>query len=385
MTAPVVVGHIKDHFLPRSETFIYAQVTGLRRYRALVLDRHRRQHRDLFPFDAHESPAERFGPWAGWLERLALRAVGRSPYLEWVIQRANVRILHAHFGQLGALFAPVARRHRLPLITSFHGVDVSRFARAPAWRDRFQLLWRCGQRFVAVGPKMAETLISLGAPRERVTIIPVPVNAQRFTYRERLPPGRGDPVHLLTVGRLVPKKGVDILLKAFARLSGGTPVHLWIVGDGPERTRLENLAHTLGLGQRVVFWGWQPPDQVAHLMAKAHIFVLASRTDPVTGETEGTPTVLLEAQARGLPVISTRHADIPFIVREEESGILVPENNVEALAAALETLLRHPERWPHMGRAGRTLIEERHDTPRVIAQLEDLYDQVLAESVPCQG
>ncbi len=375
---PITVAHIKDQFLPRSETFIYAQVAQLKRYRSLVLDRHPRQNRDLFPFEFYESPAERLGRWAGWIERLSLRALGRSPYLEWIIRHTNVRVLHAHFGQLGALFVSVACRHGLPLITSFYGMDVSRFARIPAWKPRFERLWQYGQRFVALGPQMAETLVSLGAPRERVVVIPLAVDVQRFAYRECELPGRHNAVRLITVGRLVPKKGVDVLLKALAQLKAQIPFQLWIVGDGPERERLENLAHALALGGQVVFWGWQSPEQVADLMAKSHIFVLASRTDPVTGETEGTPTVLLEAQARGLPVISTLHADIPFIVRAGESGILVPENDAEALAEALETLLKHPERWGDMGRAGRKFVEERHAIPHVIARLEDLYDEVLA-------
>ena len=82
----------------------------------------------------------------------------------------------------------------------------------------------------------------------------------------------------------------------------------------------------------------------------------------------------------GLPVVSTHHGDIPFIVRDGESGLLVPEGDAGALAGALDTLLTHPERWAEMGRAGRALVESRHEMSRVGAQLERIYDRCLSRA-----
>ncbi len=374
MTRPTVA-HVKDRFLPRSETFIYTLLRGLRRYRGLVIDRHARQNATLFPWPDYISPVARWGPWAGWLERLSLRLWGRSPYLERALRREGVLLMHAHFGQLGALFVPVARRLGLPLVTSFYGADLSRFATDPAWHPRFQALWAYGSRFLVLGPHMADRLRALGCPAERITVLPLPLDLGRLPKVERRPPGAGEPVYLLTAGRLVPKKGVDILLHALARLH--TPrVHLWIVGDGPERDRLERLAAQLGLHDRVTFWGWLSHADLLTRMAQAHMFVLASRADPQTGETEGTPTVLLEAQALGLPVVSTRHADIPYIVQHGVSGILVPAGDAASLAEALDILLRRPDRWPTMGAAGRAYVAAHHDVRHVAARLETMYDEV---------
>jgi colanic acid/amylovoran biosynthesis glycosyltransferase len=224
---------------------------------------------------------------------------------------------------------------------------------------------------------MVEHLKVLGCPAERITIVPLAVDTRRFIFTERKPLGRGKPVRLLTVGRLVPKKGVDILLQALAILKPHHFVQLWIAGDGPQRPELERLADELDLRDIVTFLGWVEHSQITELMAQADLFVLASRIDLATGETEGSPTVLLEAQAMGLPVISTFHGDIPFIVQHGETGILVPEGNVEALAGALDELLRRPERWADMGRAGRVLMESRHDVHRVGARLERVYDECL--------
>ena len=95
------------------------------------------------------------------------------------------------------------------------------------------------------------------------------------------------------------------------------------------------------------------------------------------GDEEGTPTVLLEAQAVGLPVISTAHSGIPEIVEDGRSGFLVPERDAAALAERIGQLLEHPETWAEMGRAGRTTVEARHDTDRLSERLERIYESVV--------
>jgi colanic acid/amylovoran biosynthesis glycosyltransferase len=371
------IAHIKDHFLPRSETFIFTQIIVLRRYRSIVLNRHSRQNPDEFSVERHYSPIEQFGPLGSVLERACLHLLGHSPFLESIIRAENVQLLHAHFGQLGALFSPVARRRHLPLVTSFYGKDISVFAANPAWKRRFEALWQHGWYFTVLGPNMAERLRVLGCPGERVVVVPLAVDARQFAFAERRPPSRGEPVRILTVGRLVPKKGMDVLLYAMAMLKRTHPIRLWIAGDGPQRIRLECLAAQLGLSEMVVFLGWVKHSEIADCMAQAHLFTLASRTDPETEETEGTPAVLLEAQARGLPIVSTYHADIPSIVRDGEAGVLVPEGDVDALATALDELLHHPERWAALGRAGHAFVESQHGMHRVCARLEQIYDRCL--------
>lgn len=374
MTQPNV-GHFKDNFLPKSETFIYTLIKSHRRYRPIILDRHQRRNADLFPVQQHVSPAERFGSVAGVIERGLLRLAGRSPYLEHMIQAKNIGIIHAHFGQLGALFASISVRHKLPLITSFYGRDLSVFAQHPDWEQRFDFLWKYGDCFTALGPNMVEQLRRAGCPGEKINILPLPLNLDTFAFIERSLPSQSSPVRLLTVGRLVSKKGVDILIQALAHLPADINVELSIAGDGPERQMLERLAGKLGIRDRIQFLGWVEHDDVAALMSQAHVFVLSSRRDPKSGETEGSPTVLLEAQARGLPIISTKHADIPFIV-SEDAGILVPENDAEALSSAIATLVAQSSRWIDMGHAGRQFVLQRHDMWRVGERLEALYDEL---------
>lgn len=374
------IGHIKDNFLPRSEAFVYALITGLDRCRPIVIDRHRRQNENTFPFEPHFSPVAKFNKAAGVLERACLRLWGRSPYLEHVLRSENVRLLHAHFGQLGALFVPVARRLGLPLVTSFYGTDVSVFAANPKWRARFSSLWEYGSRFLALGPRMADRLTALGCPADRLAVVPLSLDVQQFAYHDREVPDDGQPVNILSAGRLIRVKGMDVLLHAAAALETERPVRLWIAGDGPERAALARLSRDLGVESITTFLGWIDHSEMSALMARAHLFVLASRADVESGQIEGTPTVLLEALAMGLPVVSTIHGDIPSIVRNGTDGMLVPEGDAAALANALNVLLKDPARWIRMGRAGRAEVEAVHDREAVAGQLMEIYQSCLSEA-----
>jgi colanic acid/amylovoran biosynthesis glycosyltransferase len=149
-----------------------------------------------------------------------------------------------------------------------------------------------------------------------------------------------------------------------------------IAGDGPRRERLENRIAELGAGDRIEILGWQTQEEISELMADAHVFLLPSVTAE-NGDKEGTPTVLLEAQAAGLLVVSTTHAGIPEIVSDGEEGLLVPERDVTALVDALETLLGQPERWPEMGQAGREYVEAHHSVDSVTERLLTVYRDIV--------
>ena len=375
-----MVAHFKDDFLPLSETFIYTLLKGMRRYRAIVIDRRERQNPQQFPFDHYYSPVEAVGKWYGVVERLALRYFGRSPYLEGVIKQEKAGIIHAHFGQLGALIAPVARLLSLPLVVSFYGQDLSIFAGHEAWQQRFQLLWREVHTVLALGPNMVHDLQRAGCPAQKITVLPVAVDLQRFRYIERKPPATGETVSLLTVGRLVDKKGVDVILRALPLLSKNFEVRLSIAGEGPQRAALESLAQQLGVAGMTTFLGWIEHEALAAEMSNAHLFVLASRDDRRTGETEGTPAVLLEAQASGLPVISTFHAGIADIIDDDRSGWLVPVDDPHALAKQLDVVIRRRAEWARFSRNARAYVENNHSQNVIAARLENIYDVCLGRT-----
>jgi colanic acid/amylovoran biosynthesis glycosyltransferase len=150
-----------------------------------------------------------------------------------------------------------------------------------------------------------------------------------------------------------------------------------IVGDGPLRSKLQQLIHDLNLESIVTLWGAQENSFVRRRMAEAHLFVLPSITAS-DGDQEGIPVSLMEAQASGLPVLSTRHSGIPELVIDGESGVLVPERDTQALTAGLSRLIAHPQDWIRMGRAGRKMVEENYNIAALVPDLVELYEVTVS-------
>jgi colanic acid/amylovoran biosynthesis glycosyltransferase len=182
----------------------------------------------------------------------------------------------------------------------------------------------------------------------------------------------------LTVGRLVEKKGVEYSIRAVAELlARGYRIQYEIIGDGPLRPYLAELIQQLGVGNQITLGGARDTEYVRRRMEESDVFLLASVT-AADGDTEGAPVSLLEAQASGMPVISTRHAGIPEIVADNASGLLVPERDVQALGIALARLVDNADRWLEMGRAGRGFVERKHDLKMLNRRLVELYQEAIA-------
>lgn len=181
------------------------------------------------------------------------------------------------------------------------------------------------------------------------------------------------PNKLLSVGRLVPMKGFDLLLAALAQLrSRGVEVSCTIIGEGPERGRLEALRTTLGLESLVEFPGAMPQSEVVRHMGDSTLMVLPCIVAP-NGQSDGIPNVLMESMATGLPVISTRISGIPELVEDGVNGCLVPSGDVSALAAAIEALLQDPARREVFAIAGRRKVEADFDVRIEAGRLLDHF------------
>ena len=287
-------------------------------------------------------------------------------------------VVHCHYGPMGLRYAVAARLWNAPLVVSFYGYDASRYP-----RDRgdavYEPLFAQAPTVTSLSEHMDARLRALGCARERLRRVPLSVEPTAAGE----PTGRGPrddgSIRLLTVARLVEKKGHAHALRAIARVRDEMPgLRYDLVGDGPLRSELVALAATLGISDRVHFRGAATSDTVRRAMDDADLFVLPSVTAS-DGDEEGTPTVLLEAAYHQLPVLATRHAGIPEIVADGESGMLVPEGDDAALAEGLRAMVRARERWPAMGEAGRRLVIDRgHLMGDVAARLETLYRELLA-------
>lgn len=271
----------------------------------------------------------------------------------------DVAHLHAHFLHTPASVARYASLLTgLPWSCSAHAKDIWT---TPDWEKRGKLA-AAAWTVTCTGGGHAH-LSALAPAPERVTLVYHGLDPERFP-----PPGRragardgrdpDDPVRILSVGRLVEKKGYDDLIEALALLPRGLAWRLVHVGGGPLKERLKRLAARRGLADRIEWHGAQPQDVVLQRYREADLFALACRVGG-DGDRDGLPNVLMEAQSQGLPVVSTRLSAVPELVVDGESGLLVEPGDRRALAAALERLIVDPARRGVLGEAGLARVRAR--------------------------
>ena len=365
-----------DEYLPRTQTFIYFQLKALRGVRPVVASYHPFSNLALFPLDGipHYSVAPRaYSVQQVW--QRAVRGVRGRGWLEsyrWdrfasQMEPYGIAVLHAHFGPTGYMTLPLKRRLSVPMITTFYGRDAT--AADDGW-SRKPLHSEC-DLFLVEGPFLAQQLQKRGCPAGKICIHPIAIPVAQYAFRESRPAKR--PV-LLSAARFIEKKGLIYGLEA-ARilLDRGWQFEFRVIGSGPLEQELRDFARDHGLERCVKFLGFLDHPQYLAELRDADIFVQPSVTARDEDTEGGAPTTLLEAQAFGLPIAATRHADIPNVVAPGESALLSPERDAEALANDLESLISSPERWPSMARAGRKFVEQHHDVQSQTEKLEQIY------------
>jgi colanic acid/amylovoran biosynthesis glycosyltransferase len=308
-----------------------------------------------------------------------LHSRSNYPFAIRPLLHGSFDLWHAHFGQAGirALAMRSALEVNVPLITTFHGFDIVDTVEKEG-RDIYDNLFHQGDWFTVGSPYMRERLIELGAPEEKLSVIPMPTGAQEFTYRERLPVS-GRKVRILTVARLVEVKGHHIALRALSHIRDEIPEFQYdIIGDGPERQSLEELTTSLDLENNVVFHGALSGDTVKASYDMADIFLLPGIVTS-EGRAEGQGVVFGEAQASGLPILTTNAGGCPHAVKAGESAIVVEHSNVDQLATGLVELLNSQSRWKEMGSAGRNFVEENFSREVVLAEFTELYERLLSD------
>jgi glycosyltransferase involved in cell wall biosynthesis len=280
--------------------------------------------------------------------------------LAQLFRRWRVDVVHTHNTKAlvyGGPAARLARAHRL--VHTWHGQNL---VGSPREGLLFRLLGRLPDVVVAVSADAARGMAQEGIPAGRIRTILNGIDTTRFGFTGPNPDGP-----IVTVARLSPEKDLATLLRAAALVKANDPeMRLEIAGDGACLVELRQLAEQLGLNREVSFLG-QVRD-VPALLARAGLFALPSLT-------EGISLTLLEAQARGLPVVATRVGGNPEVVADEQTGLLVASQSVPELAAALDRLRRDPESCRRMGLAGRQRVEELFDIRRMVRDYEELYHE----------
>jgi colanic acid/amylovoran biosynthesis glycosyltransferase len=290
-------------------------------------------------------------------------------------------VVHCHFGPVGQLAAQLRDIGAIDgaIVTTFHGVDVSSVLRGdPTY---YRSLFARGDLFLPISDAWRARLVAHGCDPGRIEVHRMSVDLRRLTLQpRRLRPA--EPLCLLSIGRLIEKKGVEYGVRAVARLAAqGRAVRYTIVGDGPERRRLETLAADLGLGPSVEFLGWRVCEEILALMLDHHVLLAPSVTDR-GGDMEGIPVTIMEAMATGMPVISTWHSGIPELVQNGVTGSLVDERDVDALADAVNRLADHADVWEELGRRARARIERDYNLTIQHTRLMERYGRLVRRRSP---
>lgn len=267
----------------------------------------------------------------------------------------DVKHLHAHFLHTPASVTRYAALLLgVPWTGSAHAKDIWT---TPEWEKREKLA-SC-EWLVTCTRANREHLAAL-APPGKVELLYHGIDLARFPRNAAIGSARdgsSEPVVILSVARLVEKKGTEILLEALARISPALQWRFVHVGGGPLLKSLQGRAARLGIEERVTWRGALTQDEVLAEYRKADVFALASRIAR-DGDRDGLPNVIAEAQSQGLACVATRVSAIPELVRDGQTGILVPENDAEALARALESLIADPPRRRALGQAAQTRVRE---------------------------
>ena len=351
MNASLNVLHVKELFLVRSEKwfhYILEEQTPGKKW----LASRQIEHLDEFPLTNTELIRVRpENILTNSINRCAYRLIerpilwGAAAYID-AVKTLHPDIIHAHYGPMGHVLSKDGYPLRAPLITSFYGYDISQLPRDRYWRTGYAKLFQRGAGFIVEGGEMKKRLLHLGCDPKKAFIVRIPVDPASLPFKERHVAAATKRVILMCCN-FIEKKGIPWALQSFALARKHWPgAELRIIGSGKLWSAVCGLIKKLDLTCAVTLLGTQPHSVFIKEALEADIFMQPS-IEGSDGMTEGgAPTVLLEAQCMGLPVISSFHADIPDVVPNGESGYLVPEKDVEALSAAIFRLFEEPQRWP---------------------------------------
>jgi colanic acid/amylovoran biosynthesis glycosyltransferase len=376
--------HLRDQYLRVS--FIYFFLKGFSKYKHYLFCREI-VNKDLieFPYDEIYKTNFLFHPF--WLiNKIFIRLFKNNNrfFNDWlsyyflIKKIGDVDILHAHMGPQGYYAIPLASKLNLPLIVTFYGSDMSDVPKIPGWMNKYKKLFVTASKVVVEGEFMKLRMIELGCPSDKVHVVKigVPLNHLSFQYRPKY--NSNQPLEILMCANFYPKKGYLKALKALKILKRKKiNFSVNIIGDGPLKKEILHTIEEYDLKEEIKLLGKLSLEDIYQLAQTMHVFLHPSETAPDGGSEGGAPTIIIEMQALGLPIISTKHADIPNVI-PTENHFLADEYDIDDLVYQFDKLLAITN-WDDISQRGHDFVKFEHSNKKSSSELEFIYHNVLAK------
>jgi colanic acid/amylovoran biosynthesis glycosyltransferase len=378
------VAHIRKTFFDMSENWIYTQIKYLIDWSALVLTQNTKN------LNSVDDKPELFARHEDFLSLIRLldggfkRALKFYPSYYYLSKKNKITLIHAHFGQTGYDSLKLAKVLKVPLITTFYGVDISLVPkRNPDWVTKYEKLFKDGALFLAEGSAMKRQLTGMGCPKEKIKIQHLGVETDDFKPRTNY--SSDTKLRILMAGRFVEKKGFLYGLKGFKKfIEDGGNATLSIIGDSTGLDQSETTTKNMkdyveanNLQEFVKFLGMVPLKKLQAAYYKHDIF-LSPSVEAQDGDNEGgAPVSIIEASATGMPIVGTFHCDIPEVVRHEKTGFLCEEKDSKAIAEYLMYFQDNRDIIKKMGEQAAAHIREHYDAEKQGKKLSDIYTNAI--------
>ncbi len=378
------VAHIVCPYLSINGSWIYNQIIYLKKYHPIVFT-NEVCNLEIFPYNDIYSISELHPLRVKYEKAISNFFLIGYPYHKSKMKEKRVHLIHAHFGPTGFKQLNIKKSLKIPLITAFYGADASRVHIIDhKWKNRYKKLFNEGELFLAEGNFMKKTLVELGCSEEKVKVQHLGVDLGKINF---IPREIGDDgkIRILVAGTFTEKKGIPLAVKAFGKLKQKYDnLELILVGDARQKgsdhkikQEILSIIKEMGMDESVKMTGYIPYKNLLEEAEKCHIFVSPS-IHAKDGDTEGgCPVTIIDMSASGMPVLSTWHCDIPEVIIDGKSGLLVEEKNEDELLEKLEFLIKNPDMWIKMGEFGRKHIEKKYNIAIQIERLESIYDELL--------
>jgi colanic acid/amylovoran biosynthesis glycosyltransferase len=378
MTQSVVLQRV-DHWLSRTETWLYEQVKRLTIPSHVVCAT--TGNLDQFPWPHIHTLGDTVVDKA--LSKLGMhRSVGQ---ISRVARSVGAGLIHSHFGNIGWCDAPAAKTANLRHVVTFYGYDVLFLPQQfPKWKERYREMFETVDRVLCEGPHMAKCVQELGCPPEKLSVHHLGIAVDKIEFSPRTWQA-GQPLCVLLAATFHEKKGIPFAIRALGELNRKLPVRITLIGDEnassgirSDKVNILRAIEQCNLTSVTQMMGFQPHDVLLREAYANHIYIAPSITAS-NGDTEGgAPISLIEMMATGMPVIASRHCDIPSIVIDGQTGLLAYERDVDGLTQCLAWLAEHPEEWTNLALAARRHIESEFDSRIQAKRLAAIYQETMA-------